>query len=381
MIEHSNIIWLRMIDALGGLETYVYELVKKYKDLDIAVVCKSCNYEQRQRLEKYCRVYIHTNQKIKCDVCITNYDISIIPYLNEEAKVYETIHGDYTSGVYDHGPATHERITGYIIITHYLEKRMAIMNMLPKDKMVFSYNPLTIEEEEKPIIIVSATRLHKTKGKDRMQLLASKLDQKGINYIWYVFTNETKGINSPNVIFLKNRLDISKWLVNASYVCLLSDTEACSYTLNEALYRNIPIICTRLPYLDEIGVKDGVNAYIMEYDCSNVDSIVERIKKVPKFNFKQLEDRYSEILKKSKSRYEKEKEMKIKVQCILDNGYEDMELGKHISKGDIIEVNKIRADYLVEHNAVVIIEEPKEEIKEEKIKEEPTKVKAKKGKK
>ena len=357
MIEHSNIIWLRTIDALGGLETYIYELVKKYKDLDIAVVCKSCNYEQRLRLERYCRVYIHTNQKINCKVCITNYDISIIPYLNEDAKVYETIHGDYTSGVYGHGPATDPRITGYIIITHYLEKRMAIMNMLPKDKMVFSYNPLTIEEEEKPIIIVSATRLHKNKGKDRMQILASKLDEKGINYIWYVFTNEKNGINSPNVIFLKNRLDISKWLVNADYVCLLSDTEACSYTLNEALYRNIPIITTPLPYLSEIGVENGKNAYIMDFDCSNVDYIVDNIKNIPKFTFNHLKDRYDEILENSKSRYKEEKQMIVKVKCIRE--YEDMEIGRHINVGDIYEVNKIRAEFLKDHNVIEIIEEPK----------------------
>ena len=370
MIEHSNIIWLQTIDALGGLETYVYELVKKYKDLDIAIVCKSCNIDQRKRLEKYCRVYIHSNQKIKCKVCITNYDISIIPYLNEDAKVYETIHGDYTSGIYDHGPAMDDRITGYIAITHYLEKRMVDMKILPKDKVVFSYNPYTVEEQSKPIIIVSATRLHKTKGKDRMQKLATALDNAGVNYIWYVFTNEIRGIDSPNVIFLKNRLDISKWLVNATYVCLLSDTEADSYTLKEGVYRNIPLICTPLPYLEEIGVKDGLNAHILQFDCSNVDDIVKKITNIPKFEFKHLEDRYDEILANSKSRYKEEKEMLVKVKCIMENGYEDMELGRHIKCGEIYEVNKIRADYLKDHNAVEILETVEPEKVEEPIKEE-----------
>jgi len=361
MIEHANIIWLRMIDALGGLETYVFELVKKYKDLDIAVVCKYCDPTQKKRLSKYCRVYTHTNQKINCKVCITNYDISIIPYLNEDAKVYETIHGDYTSGVYDHGPATDDRITGYIAITHYLEKRMVEMNILPKDKVVFSYNPMTIEQEEKPIIIVSATRLHRTKGKDRMQKLATALDNAGVNYIWYVFTNERTGIDSPNVIFLKNRLDISKWLVNATYVCLLSDTEADSYTLKEGTYRNIPLICTRLPYLEEIGIKDGVNAYIMEFDCSNIDDIVKKITTVPRFKYEPLKDSYDKILAKSKSRYEEEKEMQVKVKCIMENGYDDMELGKHIKCGDEFIVDQLRAEYLRDNKAVEILEEIKEE--------------------
>ena len=381
MIEHANIIWLSYIDALGGLETYVYELVKKYKDLDIAIVCKYCDPSQRKRLEKYCRVYIHNGQKINCKVCITNYDISIIPFLNEDAKIYETIHGDYTSGVYDHGPATSDRITGYITITHYLENRMS--TLLDKDKITFSYNPLTIENESKPIVIVSATRLHKTKGKDRMQLLANKLDSKGINYIWFVFTNEKNGIDSPNVIFLKNRLDIGKWLSIANYVALFSDTEACSYTLNEALYRNIPILCTPLPYLEEIGVKDNVNAYIMQFDCSNIDDIVDKITTIPKFKFEPLKDRYEYILAKSKSKYKEEKEMQVRVKCIMENGYDDMELGRHIKNGEEYEVNKIRAEYLRENKAVEILEEikeeKKEEIKEDIVKEE--KPKAKKTKK
>lgn len=59
MIEHSNIIYMPTISALGGIETYVYELVKKYKDLDIAVVSKKCDPIQMERIKKY--VYIHYN--------------------------------------------------------------------------------------------------------------------------------------------------------------------------------------------------------------------------------------------------------------------------------------------------------------------------------
>ena len=51
MIEHTNILYMQTISELGGIETYVYEVIKKYKDLDIAVVCKSCDPKQMKRLK------------------------------------------------------------------------------------------------------------------------------------------------------------------------------------------------------------------------------------------------------------------------------------------------------------------------------------------
>ena len=304
IIKHANIIYMPTISPLGGIETYVYEIIKKYHNLDIAVVSKNCDLIQKARLERYCKVYIHTNEKIECNVAIINYDQSIIPFINQEAAIYQTIHADYTMDIYRDKPKDNERITGYICITKYLYNKMS--EYLPKKKLLLSYNPLTIEKEDKPIIIVSATRLHVHKGKARMQQLACALDRAKVNYIWYVITSDMGEITSPNVIFIKNRLDVSKWIDQADYVCLLSDSEACSYTLNEALYRNIPIITTPLPYLEEIGVKDKVNSYIMNFDCSNIDYIVNNIKNIPKFNFKKLNDKYNLLFDNKKSKYKGE---------------------------------------------------------------------------
>ena len=95
IIKHANIIYMPTISPLGGIETYVYEMVKKYKDLDIAVVSKNCDLNQKARLQKYCKVYIHTNEQIECKVAIINYDQSIIQFINKDAKIYQTIHADY----------------------------------------------------------------------------------------------------------------------------------------------------------------------------------------------------------------------------------------------------------------------------------------------
>ena len=390
MIEHTNIIFMPNISALGGIETYVYELVKKYKDLDIAVVCKKIHPTQEERIRKYCRVYKHTNELIKCKVAIINYDQSIIDYISDDAKIYQCIHADYTNPIYDHKPKPNKRIYRFLGITKYLKESME--KMVKPNIIDLCYNPLTIDNVDKPIVIVSATRLHKNKGVERMRTLIKKLDKAKVNYLWFVISNDEINFDSENVIYIKTRLDISRWLELADYVCLLSDSEACSYTLNEALYRNIPIITTPLPYLEEIGVKDNVNAYIMEFDCNNVDSIVERITTIPKFKFNRLEDNYINIFAKSKSRYEEERLMKVKVQCIKN--YYDIEEDerkvvspqvpyehpeKHPKRCEWITTHE-RAEHLVSKGLVKIIQYIKEEPKTEK-KINPVKTEKKTSKK
>ena len=358
MIKHSNIIYLNYISEIGGVETFVYEMVKKYKNLDIAVVYKQGNNKQLERLKKYCRCYKHTNEEIECDVAIINYDISIIDFINENAKIYQVVHGDYENKAYTMTPPTHERIYKYITITNYLFD--SFKKITKKENVIMSYNPLTLEDNKK-LVLFSATRLSPIKGKSRMIRLANELDRQGIDYIWYIFTNDEKAIPNENVIYMKPRLDVSYWLKQADYLVQLSDTEACSYSINEALYRNIPVIVTPLPYLKEIGVENGKNAYILEFDCSNIEDVVKNIQNIPKFEFKKLEDKYKDLLKESKSHYEEDKKMKVKVKCVLKGGYDDIKLKRHINENEEYIVDFERANYLKDNNAVEILEEIKEE--------------------
>lgn len=387
MIEHANIIYMPTISALGGIETYVYELVKKYHKLDIAVVSKKCDDNQRKRIEKYCPLYIHTDQKIKCDVAIINYDQSIIRYIDEKALIYQTIHADYTNPIYDHRPQPHRRIKSFLGITQYLVDNMK--EMLKPNKIELCYNPLTINDK-KPIIIVSATRLHQNKGAELIKMFSDALDKENVYYLWFILTNDVDKINKPNIIVIPPRLDVDKFLSIATYVFLGSKTEACSYTLNEGLFRNIPIITTPLPYLEEIGYKDGINGYTINFDGSNVNELAKKIQNVPKFEFKKFNDNYMNIFKKSKSTYKEVLNMKVKVRCIQN--YFDMETDERKVKSELepyVEPNKHpnrvewittleRAKHLESKDLVKIIEYIKDEHKVEKAIKKPKVEKAKK---
>lgn len=340
MIEHSNIIYVRDISQLGGVETWVYELAKKYSGLDLAVVYRTADSAQLKRLLKLVPAYKFNGQKIKCDVAVINYDVSIIPHIEASVGIYQAIHGDYENPAYKWESPTHPKIKEYLCITNYL---MGSVERITGNKNLrLCYNPLTIEDGNKPLILLSATRLSAIKGKDRMQKLATALDKAGVEYIWIVFTNDTDAIKSPNVVYIPPKLDIGRWFEIADYIIQLSDTEACSYTIAEALFRNKPVIVTPLPYLKEIGVKDGKNAYIMEFDCSNIDSIVKRIGRVPEFTFKRWKDDYMNIFTKKKRGFS----MNDRVTFTPTKTYDDVELNKRVSRKTPFETTLGRAMYL-----------------------------------
>ena len=358
-IKHNNILYLTDISIIGGVETFIFEMLKKYHGLDIAVVYKTAHPTQLQRIRKYCPAYQFKGQEIICKVAIINYDTSIIDYITkdiwkENAKkgegIFQVIHADYENPAYSIIPQD-RRVKNYIAITQHIAD--SFKKMTGNENILLGYNPLTIEKK-KPLILVSATRLSKVKGKSRMVKLAEALNRAEIDYIWYILTTDRHDINLPNVIYIEPRLDAWKWISRADYLVQLSDTEGLSYSINEALYRNIPVIVTPLPYLDEIGVKNGINSYIMEFDCSNIDYIVQNIENIPKFEFKPLKDIYNKILAKGKSKYEETRKSIVKVKCIRP--YKDLELNKKINPdNEPYEVTLERAEFLRDVLGTVVV--------------------------
>lgn len=356
MIKHDNIFYIRNINAIGGVETYVYELAKKYKDYDIAVVCKTIAPEQLKRLKKLCRVYIHTNQQIECKVLITNWDTSIIPYVNEEAKIYTGIHTDYSNPIERQGlPKDDPRVT-YIGITKDSKEKFEEITGIKRT--ILCRNPLELEEDTPVLILFSATRLSSIKGGDRMLQIANELDRQGIDYIWLLYTTDEYNDNpvwkNKNVIHMSNRLDLGKFMRKADWVIQPSICEGDSYTLKEALYRGIPVVVCELGYFKEIGIKDNANALFLNEDCSNVSDVVKRMKKPLKFKFEPVKDDYDKLIVKGKNTYQEDLKTMVKVRCI--QRYVDIETGElHKPEDDPYEINKIRADELLGYGDIELM--------------------------
>ena len=369
-ITHDNVIYISNISKLGRLrvEAFTYYMVKEYAHLDIAVVCKTCDIKQMERLKHYAPVYVHHGEEIQCKVMVINYDTSILDYVTS-GKVYMVVHGDYTQPNYKVYPNfNHPKIYKILTVTQTLADRISQKFGIECE---CCYNPFVPEKKEKRIQIVSATRLSAIKGAWRMKALAEELDRQNVNYIWYVFTNDADCIHSPNVVFLPPRLDVYKWIQESDILCQLSDTEAMSYSINEARAYGVQTCTTRLPYLEEININDD-NAIILEFNCSNIKEVVEKIKKVKKVNWEIPKDNYKNILAEGKSKYEEMKKGMAKVKIVAR--VRDMQAGGQWREvGDIFEVELARAKQFVASGYGVILEEnieKKKDVVEKAIKEE-----------
>ena len=346
MIKHDNIIYVRDIAPIGGVETYVYELVKKYRDLDIAVVCRRTDRNQKKRLQKYCKVYEFKNEPIECKVAVINWDTSILDYIKAD-KVYQGIHADYTHPSQGKVPED-DRITEYLGITEDVKRNFT--KLTGRKNVRLCRNPLTLEKEEKPLILVSPTRLTKQKGGDLMLRLANALEKLDIKFLWFILTTD-EYLDNPifsnrNVIRIPSRLDVGTFLSMADWVVLPSECEGDSYTIREALYRGIPIVARHLKYFDEYSIKDGENALFV--DDLNVEQVAKRMINRLKFTFKPIEDGYKDILAKGKSHYKQDLEKSETLRCTYMLGVDLIEEGYHIKEGETLKCTKDRASELLE---------------------------------
>ena len=338
-MKYANVFYIPHFNIIGGIETYAYELAKKYKDKDITFVYsdKTSDINQLNRIRKYARVIYQpfdSKEPIKCKKLFVMYRSKI--ELFEADEVIQIIHADYEAQ--NLKPNLDERI-----IEHYgVSKAVAdSYNRISGVDVCVCYNPLTIDKPKRILRLISATRLTKEKGKDRMIKLADALDKAGIPYEWRIFTNDSLPIPNKNVIYMTPRLDIRDYIADADYLVQLSDTEAFSYSILESLCLGTPVIITPILSSIEMGVKQGLNGYILDFSMKDIP-IDDIYNKIPKFTFKPPKDKYNELLIDEPSTYDPEKLVKV----IVRRSYKDLELNRRVNKDEELEFTIERAEYL-----------------------------------
>lgn len=370
MIESKNIFYVSNFNTIGGVETYIFELARKYSDYDITVIYNSGSINQIKRLKKYVRVVKYQGQKIKCDKAFFNYETDIIDKV--EAKEYiQLIHamfktqGNLTAQI-------NKKITKYLCVSEGAGKEW---EELTGKKCTLCRNPLQITEEEKKptLYLISATRLTAEKGKDRMIRLAKELDNIGINYIWLVFTNDINAIDNPNVVYMKPRLNIRPYIASIKgkgYGVQVSDSEGDCYFTRECEALGVPLIVTPIPSFKEQGLVEGKNCYYVPFDMKELN--VERFLNIPTYEPYIAQDGWTNMLVDSKSTYKEELNMKYRVEAL--NTYEeynvtDIVLGYVPKAGETFIVDRERLDVLLgENDGNRVYVKVVEEIKEAKTK-------------
>lgn len=348
-----NVIYYHNIIGLGGTTTYEYELIKKYhKKKDIVLFYKTGDKKQIAKLRELIDVREWNGEEVECDTFFTNYEFSN-EVLNKfkAKKYYQVVHAMFKTNKVV--PRTNEKFDKYICVSQTVLDEFKELTGLSDSKLMVSHNPLSVlEEETKPILLIGTfSRLSWEKGSKRMEKLISRLDKENIEYLWFVYTNDSLNIRSDNVFYHKPVMNPRRIMATMDIIAQLSDCEGDNYTTKESKMCNkdVKLLVTPIKtfYENKIIGEDDI---VLDFDMSNIDEVIEKIKNVAASKqsriseWKPLDDEYDSLFVDSKSKYKyvREKEMKIRIK--IDRGVRVAELeGKFFGKSEIIDVKESTA--------------------------------------
>lgn len=359
----KNIFYHHTLLPIGGIETFMWNMAKMFAGkYDITVVYRNADPKQIERLSKYVRCIKFAGQEFECEKLFLTYDTSIIEKCKADYYA-QVIHADYK--LLGARPNTHPKIDEYIAVS---ETVAASWKELTGITCKVIYNPIALDEPRKVLRLISATRMTKEKGKERMEALADMFTAEEIPFQWICFTSSAEGFKNPNIIKAPPRLDLIDYIADADYLVQLSSTEGYCYSVNEALNLNVPVIVTDLPTFREGGLSDGVNGYLLPLDMKDVD-VSKIYNHIPKYKHTPKIVEWEKQLAKGKSDYVMKKETLILVEATdayKQYNVKDKELMRIPEKGERFYVDGTRIDTLTganRFNAVFVIpvEEPAKE--------------------
>lgn len=273
----------------GGIDTFDYNFCKRMKEkINILLLYKDGNQKTLKRLknigvkiEKY-----DENKKYVCDICLCasawgGYPDTVIA---KTGRYIQMVHADYIRAKeVDFVYKKWFKTTEHVGVGEHVCK--VFKKLYPNEKITKIYNLLDEKKETKNILkLVSATRISKEKGYERMYELAKILKENGIKFRWTIFTDlqlyNQKPFDMEEFVYMRPSHDFFDYIVEADYGVQLSDTEGYCYFINECLQYGTPVISTNYPSAYEM-VEDGKNGYLFNMDLSNVD-IEKIVNKIPK---------------------------------------------------------------------------------------------------
>lgn len=340
-----NIMYFKSLNSIGGVETFLYNLSKKY---DFEFYYGKADPIQVQRLAKNVKVKKYTGEILECDKFFMNYNPDILD--NVKAKEYNMmIHCDYEK-VKLAKPIINPKFTRYIGVSKLV---CEVHERLTGVKAELCYNPLyinkpNVKKKTDKIHIVCATRLSSEKGGWRIDKFSEIMDKSGIDYDLTIFTNKHPHFSSPNIIIKEPKLDLTKEMAEATFLLQLSDAEAFCYSVVESVSLGTPAVITDLPVYNELGINDS-NSIKIDLNMSNFDP--KMLLKEFNFTYTPPKDNWSKYLSTNKT-YNPNELVQVRV---LKNKLWLVEEDKHLLKGDIEELTMQRAAYLESKDYVEVL--------------------------
>lgn len=260
----------------GGTETWILNICLVYKDkYDITIyypdnlhIGENVAEGAYDRLAQMVKLVPVSTERVKCDVAIFAFDYFHLPLVDAERK-FLFIHPGDGHGNHPRTPEGYSDFTGVVGVSQYTVDKMA--EWCPGLEVIRVYNPVP----EKPIKLISLSRSDKSKGWKRMMSLARRLDARGVNFQWDVYTDYQGVHKSKYMNFCKPTIHVNEKLREADFLVQLSDYESFGYSLVEGMQYS-KLICTDMEILPEMGINKK-NAVIVPLEDADYDKVVDDI--------------------------------------------------------------------------------------------------------
>lgn len=338
-METQVVIYIDNAYAIGGIETFIYNFCKAMnKHYDILVLYGTqMEAKQIARLTPMVRVMKNNKAKtIKCDSLIMNRVFDKLPENVTYKKCFQMVHG-----CRDANPHRLPTEKGQIICVSNAVKESFGEEAANAEVL---NNLVSSEKSKDMLLLVSASRFDTPeKGQERAVQLAKMLEKAGISYMWLYFSNRAIPGATSRMIKMEPTLDVREYIRKADYLVQLSDSEAFCYSIVEALIESTPVITTPLPVLEEIGVQDGANGYIVPFD---MDFDAEKLLDIPSFKYaynnRTIVMHWKKLLGNTKPTHSYKPEETLNVRILKH--YSDVELQKDVYPGEVYPMRKDRAE-------------------------------------
>ena len=347
-IRTQVVLYRKHLTDIGGLMTFIMNFVETMSEYyDITVLCESITKTRLMQLLPKVRVITGKNPKtIVCDSLIILSFLDHMPQNVKADKVIRMCHACKTDPSWKIPQDYNELL--------YVSQAAADSFDDPDGKVMHNIN---VQKTKDTMILVSAIRLpapDKGDIEQRMRTLADMLNAADIPFIWLNFSSG--GIQNPPKHFYNMGVtfDMPSILKMATYSVLLSDSECWPYAALESLMTKTPVICTPFKSAYEMGIKDGVNGYIVPFD---MDFDVTKLLDVPVVNYDYDNDaiirQWRSVLGDTKPRRDYDPGAMVRVK--VTQNYYDVALDEDMRKGQEAIMTKQRADHVMEVGYVEII--------------------------
>lgn len=333
--KYKTVLFINYLHVIGGIETFIYHFAQIE---DVTLIVGSIHVEQREKLSTVCKIVDYNPRgTYHCETLILLRILDKMPENIFCKRSVRMCHGCRTNPNW-HIPQDAD------FIVNVSEASKESFDKEAKNGMVI-HNPIT-KTDKRALILVSATRIpapDKGEYEQRMRILADRLNEAEIPFIWFNFSEGHLNNAPRGFINIPKEMDIQPYIAKADYLVQLSNSEAWSYSILEALINNTACLVCPFPSAYEMGIEDGKNGYIIPFDMG---FDVHKLLEIPKFEYeydnKEIKKQWDGIIS-GKTKPKKKSGTKVRITTT----YNDTELKRMVRAGESVVVSKERAKQIV----------------------------------